>query len=308
MPCDSPVCLMTSRGSLSRVLASLSPRQAQAAGLLTSGTYGPPRSTSLRSAVLAGSLASRLMRRFDTDGSILFKMTWKLSATPSQRPVFLLRASGRRTSDNASGSWPTARATDGEKNVRTLEGSLKEIERKGGPQDLNQAACLASWPTPTCGNATGSQSCEGMSATGRMDDGRKVAVSLGHVARMSASPWATPSARDWHSASGTPEFLAGRAEQTRGKPLSEQAFTLAPWPTPMAGTPAQNGNNDSSRRTVALAFGPPLDGSPVETASGGQLNPAFSLWLMGYRKEFLYSMQQGMASSRKLQRRSSKST
>jgi len=37
-----------------------------------------------------------------------------------------------------------------------------------------------------------------------------------------------------------------------------QAARLAPWPTPMAGTPAQNGNNeagnnDSSRKTVALA-------------------------------------------------------
>ena len=43
--------------------------------------------------------------------------------------------------------------------------------------------------------------------------------------------WATPAARDWRSASGSPEFLAGRLEETRGKPLSEQAFTLAGWPT-----------------------------------------------------------------------------
>ena len=46
-------------------------------------------------------------------------------------------------------SWPTVLATDAERNVRTAEGSLKEIERKGSPQDLNQAAVLASWPTPT---------------------------------------------------------------------------------------------------------------------------------------------------------------
>jgi len=45
--------------------------------------------------------------------------------------------------------WPTARQTDGEKNVRSLEGSLKEIDRKGGPQDLCQAAMLAGWATPT---------------------------------------------------------------------------------------------------------------------------------------------------------------
>jgi hypothetical protein len=35
--------------------------------------------------------------------------------------------------------WPTPRATDAEKNVRTTEGSLAEIARKGSPQDLAQA-------------------------------------------------------------------------------------------------------------------------------------------------------------------------
>jgi hypothetical protein len=45
--------------------------------------------------------------------------------------------------------WPTSRATDAEKNVRTPEGSLREIERKGGPQDLCQAANLTGWSTPS---------------------------------------------------------------------------------------------------------------------------------------------------------------
>ena len=40
----------------------------------------------------------------------------------------------------AMAGWPTTRAADGEKNVRTLEGSLAEIERKGSPQDLAAAA------------------------------------------------------------------------------------------------------------------------------------------------------------------------
>lgn len=48
--------------------------------------------------------------------------------------------------------WPTTRAADGEKNVRTLEGSLSEIERKGSPQDLAMGAALAGWPTPSCSN------------------------------------------------------------------------------------------------------------------------------------------------------------
>jgi hypothetical protein len=45
--------------------------------------------------------------------------------------------------------WPTARATDAEKNVRSMEGALREIDRKGGPQDLCQAANLTGWSTPS---------------------------------------------------------------------------------------------------------------------------------------------------------------
>jgi hypothetical protein len=51
-------------------------------------------------------------------------------------------------------TWPTPRTADGEKNVRTLAGSLREIERKGGVQDLAQAA-LATWPTPTATERSG---------------------------------------------------------------------------------------------------------------------------------------------------------
>ena len=39
-------------------------------------------------------------------------------------------------------NWPTPRSSDGEKNVRTLEGALSEIQRKGGPQDVAQAAAI----------------------------------------------------------------------------------------------------------------------------------------------------------------------
>lgn len=46
--------------------------------------------------------------------------------------------------------WPTTRAADSEKNVRTAEGALREIERKGTPQDLAQGAAIAGWGTPSC--------------------------------------------------------------------------------------------------------------------------------------------------------------
>lgn len=140
------------------------------------------------------------------------------------------------------------------------------------------------WPTPNTPSGGRSVGIDKMSATGITEDGRKHTVSLEHVAKFSG------------------------------------------WPTPMAGTPAQNGydeagNNDSSRKTVALvsswatptgrdyksnegseAFylerltqsrGKPLaeqanqlglmpSGSPASTGKRGALNPAFSRWLQGF--------------------------
>ena len=84
---------------------------------------------------------SRLKQRCATAGSTLFKLTWKESATPSGRPVSLLRASARRISDSDCGSsekgWNTPRATDG---------------TNGGPNQANGAlpadAALTHWITP----------------------------------------------------------------------------------------------------------------------------------------------------------------
>ncbi|BCL90376.1 hypothetical protein MAFF211479_00770 [Ralstonia solanacearum] len=131
---------------------------------------------------------------------------------------------------------------------------------KGGPSQgtdrLPGCASLAGWPTPMAG--TPAQN--GNNAAGNNDSSRKTAALV--------SGWATPNARDWHSASGSPEFLAQRAEQTRGKPLSEQAFTLLPGP---------------ARQT---ACGEMLTGSCAGMDAGGQLNPAHSRWLMGLPPEW----------------------
>ena len=117
---------------------------------------------------------------------------------------------------------------------------------------------------------------------------------------------------------------------------SEHSLVPSGWPTPMAGTPAQNGNNeagnnDSSRKTVALsgwptptsrdhkdgkecpnvplnallgrvawltanpqaaritADGRMLTGCSAGMESGGQLNPAFSAWLMGFPEAWCHA-------------------
>ena len=75
--------------------------------------------------------------------------------------------------------WPTARAADGEKNVRTAEGALSEIARKGSPQDLAQGAVLAGWPTAAASDGIGGKGPrQGVSMSGRMPDGAKVTMDL----------------------------------------------------------------------------------------------------------------------------------
>lgn len=200
-------------------------------------------------------LGETLKRALEGRGSTLFKMTWKTHSTPSGRSIYRLRASALRISGNDCGSWPTPnhnttgagaqgregglnlqtavqlagwpteRSADGEKNVRTVEGSLREVARKGGVQDLCQAAMLCA-----------------------------------------ASPRATPTTRDWKD--GT------RCENVPTNSLLGRQVWLA----------------DSGAEPT---------GSLAATASGGQLTPAHSLWLMGFPPEWESCAPQETRSSRK---------
>lgn len=166
--------------------------------------------------------------------------------------------------------WPTPQTHD----VTTRGNTMADHHHF--PHDLSNAAQLAGWPTPGSAEGGGSQ-----------ENNRGGGASLPTMAG-----WASPSARDWKSNEGTPEFHAGRLTQSRGKPLSEQTHALAGWPTPATADTIEASNqwrgqdralaptgklSDKAKATL----GTPPSGSDASTARRGALNPAFSRWLMG---------------------------
>ena len=226
--------------------ANLSARQAAEAGLLTSGTYGRTGPTSFASADLQRSLASRLRQRFASDGSTLFRQTWKEKATPSGLRYWAHTASARRTSDNGCGGWPTPR-----------------VGNNGG-----------------YGN--GDRAMDG--ANCRLEDTAQIAS------------WPTASARDWKGATHD-------RWETNARPLNEVA-RLTNWPTARATDGSKGGglsnNGQDLVTTAGMVLGPTSNGSPAATAKPGQLNPAFSLWLMGYSTEWARCAAQVTRSCRRL--------
>lgn len=144
-PCAKPDGLMISRSGLDLAHASLSARQAKEKGLLTSGIYGPRSTGSSASVSLASSLVSRLQEKTASDGSTLWRLTWKTRATPAGRLISALRASGRHTSGSVSGGLPTPSGTSNH-GKNHVAGRLDEW---GGSSNPFRGTCLGKVHSPS---------------------------------------------------------------------------------------------------------------------------------------------------------------
>lgn len=270
MPSDSQDGPTTSRYGLDRAHANLSAMQAKERGLLTSGTYGLHGSGSSSNPNLGKSLANRFHQRLRPGlGSTLYKMTWKLVATPAGRLIFRLAASARRidATDTILVPWGTPNIFDS----KGMEGAgLENRQCIGGCANIkDQITTMTHWPTVT--------KQANIQIAGQY--GRADGTTLAGAAVQSA--WTTAAKSDGKRHGG------GITEQLTGSSLSQMSF--------MALGIAQTGHYAVTRNRGEVG----LSGDRF------QLNPHFSRWLMGYPQEFCDCAVTAMQSFRSSQRRSS---
>ena len=249
--------------------ANLSARQAKEQGLMTSGTYGQQCFGSSASVALRQSLASKLHQGMDSDGGILFHLTWKERVTPAGQQIYALRALGHPTSGNASTGWPTPLQADvnASRTSNPQEYSMRWLARENAGSNLAivAQAYASPWPTPVANddNKTPEAHLAMKQRMGERDGtgANRTQITSLQVMAKTVKGWATPQSRDYRSGDnlGSPRWDR--------KSQQGWSFNL----------------NDEARLTVP---GPTPNGSTAETAKRGQLNPAFSRWLMGLPPEW----------------------
>jgi hypothetical protein len=266
----------------------------------TNDTSGLTSSISSASANLQSFLANKLAQQLEQSGSMIYKLTWKQKVTPRQWQYCQLAASALRTKGNDSSSWPTPMHTDGTKMCNRY--------RENFQNGLGAiASTIDPWATPTVRDYKNTGNLENYifgSPTGRVraDSTSTQAYLISH--------WPSPIAVDYENSPSQEYF-----DKTKRNPMTNQLrdAVVHAWGTPNA-MDSMGARSDEALARAKKKAGcsnvkdqvPVLSTAETKSTVKYQLNPRFSLWLMGYPIEWAYCGEQVTPSSRKSQRKSSK--
>jgi len=132
----------------------------------------------------------------------------------------------------------------------------------------------------------------------------QLAASAHRIKGTDSSSWPTPSTRDHKGG-----YKGGRIRNGKiSTDVLDVTAQLVPWPTPVVSesTHCYTGwNKDGSRKiTLKLTGTAKLLSAGMENTAPSQLNPRFSLWLMGFPIEWAYCGEQVTPLSRRSQQKS----
>lgn len=201
------------------------------------------------------SLQSALEANLSGFGSMIYQTVWKPRVTPLGRQIYRLRASARRTSDSEHSlersGWMTPRARGDAGGNRWKTNDIRNLEDQIRYN-------LSGWNT--------------LRATDGSNGGpNQAGGALTPDAALSGRP--TPTTRDYK---GATENTLTRADGRKRHDILDHAALISHWPVP-----------DQAARI--MADGTMLTGCSAGMESGGQLNPAFNGWLMGFPEAWCHA-------------------
>lgn len=272
-PCSLPGGVQTDLFGQEVLLVSHSQQQESNQAKKTSDISGQCSLISSESANLQQSLVSKLQAQLDLDGLTIYKGTWKQKVTPQQRSYYQVVVSQPRTKGTGSSSWLTPTTSD-MNGVREMDG-----KRSGGLNTQAQSA----WPTPMAADWKDRGKWDDPSVQRRVKIKKSIELSMmvGSAAEYrhaKKSPWATPT-----------------TQEAKHSTPTEWEMTTDHVPT--ANSLRVQANKISGQNQKSSTAG-------TENTAPSQLNPRFSLWLMGYPIEWAYCAERVTQSSRKRQQKS----
>ena len=240
---------------------------------LANHSVRPGSDEARRMTVTSGQKCCELYRRSDPLGSLVRMLlgssvwrstrcylTWKISGTPAKRLLFRLVPSTPRTDETAVPLWATPNTMDylPQRSPEALQRQA-ETSRKGRarPANLREQVCeetMRLWPTPTAGQC-------GMTAT---TGGRPIEKST----KLSTQVYLAEQAK----LIPTPTARCGQSPCKHGQGGPDLATYIESFPTPIASDWKNRGCKDARQNRQCQ----------LQTTVGGQLNPTWVEWLMGF--------------------------